>query len=263
MKLGVGLCVFSGAELLKPVLLNVRSFAHYVVAVMSTCSNEGHLAPAYLTPLLEQLLKEKLIDEIIDHTKVTPNEPWQAKATIISKREIGRVVCLNHGCTHYMGRDCDEFYGLGAFAAVLSEAEKYDLLIARTQEYVGSPLVRYKALSGLYVPVVGNINCEFVAKDFGVLCDTERTVDAKTFMVLPEQVLIMHHMNTVRYNRTELLRKFQGHSHFMRLGKQVEEGYVCNIDTINRDETCTAVDDFGILDYWQGEFKELYERTMQ
>lgn len=261
MKLGVAFSVYSGLELLKPALQNVREFAAHTVVVYSIQSNEGHYAPAFMLPLLRSLESEGLIDELVEHRLDKFSiEPLRMQTIQRIKRQMGRTACLNVGCTHYMSRDCDEFYDKQQFRAALAIAEKHQLTICRLYDYVGSPRRRAVAPSILHLPFVQSTLCSLIPKDFGVLIDHERTCDASEFVVLRPDEVIMHHMTAVRYNKTELDRKFQGHSHFMRLGQQATQQYVDMIQCANTDPAYMDTNDqFGIEAYWAGEFKKWYE----
>jgi hypothetical protein len=258
MKLGVCFSCFSGAEFLKPATQNVRQFSSHTVVVYSKTSNEGHPAPAYLCPLLDQLKSEGLVDEIIEHVIVNPSDkPLDIQAIQRQKREMGRQACMTHGCTHYQTRDCDEFYNVDEYARALKETETVDLSICRLYDYIGTPTYRARVISPLHVPFIQKIYCPMGPRDFGVLLDHERTCIAMNNLKFPTQQLMMHHMSVVRYNVTELHRKFQGHSHYMRLGQTAVDACFKLVEEAKA--RCDEVlDQFGIVEYWKNEFGGLY-----
>lgn len=260
MKLGVAFNVFSGLEFLRPAAKNVRPFADYIVGVYSKQSNQGHPAPSYMMPLLISLVKEKLLDDVVEHL-ITPSDmPIDMQGIQRSKRQLGQECCRREGCTHLMSRDCDEFYIPKQFVRALEYLNQYQLLICGLCDYVGSPLLRSKALTPLHVSVVQDINCQFAPKDFGVLQDHERTIETSSFKILSRTELLMHHFTAVRYNQDELKRKFQGHSHFMRLGDKAVNDYSQMIGEAQAGGKYDAVEDvFGIQHYWNDGFAQWIE----
>jgi len=259
MKLGVAFSVFSGAEFLKPALLNVREFADHIVLVYSLQSNEGHPAPAWLLPLLRQMRAEGLADEVVKHDiQQWTRVPLEMQTIQRVKRQMGRIACVNAGCDYYMTRDCDEFYDKEQFRQALKVAEQYDLLICGLYDYIKTPLARSRIISPLHVPVLHKSWLNMLPKDFGILVDHERTCNAESFHVLSHSELMMHHMSTVRFNSAELARKFQGHSHFTLLGEPAIQEYRDMIDHFDPSQMETVPDQFGILKYWQEEFGDLY-----
>lgn len=261
MKLGVAFSVFSGLEFLKPALQNVREFAAHVVLVYSTQSNEGHPAPAYMLPLLRALVQEGLADELVEHRlPFLSNNPLKMQEMQRGKRRLGRVACAKAGCTHYMTRDCDEFYDPMQFAKAIEVSERYELTICGLYDYVGSPTLRAKGVSPLHLPFIHAAHCNMLPKDYGVLMDHERTCDAASFYIFPREELCMHHMTAVRYDAEELRRKFYGHSHFMRLGTEAVAEYLKMINTASSSPDYERVPDvFGIQSYWDSEFRRLHE----
>lgn len=257
MKLGVGFIIFSGAEFLEPVLNNVRRFAHHVVGVYSLTSNVGTPAPAYLEPLLKDLQRHGLFDEIV-HVPVPRTAVLEnMRGNNRWKRMVGQSHCVAAGCTHYMTRDCDEFYDLAQFEATLGEHEKYDATVAPIIEYFHVPTRRAKELSKLYVPCVHHIDLKYAPHNpYGVLVDGERTSrPVKTFKVFKPEELLMHHMTVVRYDRTELLRKYDGHPHFIRQGALKQ--YLQWVDAFPDEQLETVHDAFGVQQYWDTKFKDI------
>ena len=93
--------------------------------------------------------------------------------------------------------------------------------------------------------------------------DQGRTTNAPAIHIIPHEVVAMHHMTGVRYNEVELVRKFQGHSHWHRMGDEGRQNYIAHIkENGGARRMDVGMDVFGITDYWSGEFSELYRRTM-
>lgn len=265
MKLGIGICIFSGAELLKPTLLQLRHHADLIVGVYSLFSNDGTPAPKYLMPLLQKLKYEGLIDELIHHDFKCINTENALICQELDREKfvIAKDYCKVRGCTHFMGMDCDEFYISEQFKEAKKVAKSKGFSVCRLIDYIVSPLFQSRGFSNLHVPFIHNIKFQYEPRNFPVLLDQGRTVNVKEAFVISPKICAMHHMTCVRYNRIELMRKFEGHSHWNRLGEIKRNDYVNSLEEYaqqNYDEL--EKDQFGILEYWRTEFKKLYEETM-
>ena len=130
MKLGVAYNVFDGEELLLDSIKSVRSNVAYVAVVYQTVSNFGNACHPELKKRLEHLVSLGLVDELRQaeprefsdeekHTLCSPvSQELGGPPTMVSqqffnevsKRDIGRQMCHDAGCTHFMSMDTDEFY---------------------------------------------------------------------------------------------------------------------------------------------------------
>lgn len=256
MILGVTYTVFSGLELLKPSIQNIRPFAAHIVVVWSPISSTGEKAVKYAKPLLDNLVNCGLVDELILFQPQITHLPVKMQDNCRMKREAGRLACMAAGCSHHLIRDCDEFFDQDQFKSMMTVFSSVDCTISRIQEYVYHPMLKLKTLSDLYVPVVQCIHKKLRKENpFNVTVDMGRTVaDIKTFKILKQDDLVMHHYTFVRYNQEEIERKYQGHGHCHRIGTLGE--YMKWVGRFNRDDLEMAEDKFGILKYWKGEFKK-------
>lgn len=256
MKLGVTYSIFSGLELLKPSLLNVRPFADHIVGVYSNISHTGQEAPKYLKPLLKELFDNGLIDELIEVNSPILTDPIQMQGHFRLKRETGRMLCKNAGCTHHMIKDCDEFFHPAQFAAAKQLSAEYDSTVAPIAEYCKKPTLRIKTKSALHVPVIQKIDLPLHRCNpfLPISVDVGRTVKGvQRFKIFTEAELVMHHMTLVRINREEEQRKFYGHGHLNRT--TTVEKYMARMDSIALDELEEVPDMFQINSYWK-EFRE-------
>jgi len=256
MRIGCSFGVFSGLELLKPSLLNIRPFAEHIVVVWSPVSSTGELAPSYMKPLLASLLGECLIDEIIEFVPKETNRPIEMQDYCRMKREIGRIRCQLAGCTHHLVRDCDEFHNPVQFQECLETFEQMDVCLTPIVEYVQKPTMRIKEISGLYVPCVHRIDSQLRRYNpFNCKVDMGRTVyPAEHFHIFAPNELVLHHYTSVRINKEELRRKYQGHGHLNRVG--TVDNFVSKVYSYDLDELEEVPDAFGIQDYWKGEFQQ-------
>ena len=256
MRLGVTYTVFSGLELLKPSIQNIRPFASHIVVVWSSVSSTGEKAVNYIKPLLDDLVKSKLVDELIEFDPKITAKPIEMQDNCRMKREVGRLLCLKAGCTHHLIRDCDEFFDPDQFQSMLDIFPTVDCTISRIREYVHHPTKRLKNLSGLHVPIVQNIKGKLHRFNiFKVTVDMGRTVsNVESFRIFTSDEFVMHHFTFVRYNEEEMRRKYQGHGHCQRIGTL--EGFIDWTNRFKEDEFEYVEDQFGILDYWNGEFQQ-------
>jgi len=256
MKLGVTYQVFSGLELLKPSIQNIRPFAEHIVVVWSPVSSTGEKAVDYIKPLLDDLVKFGLVDELIEFVPKRTIFPIVMQDNCRMKREVGRIACKQAGCTHHLIRDCDEFHDEVQFTSMLNIFPTVDCTISMIQEYIHHPTKKLKKLSGLYVPTVQHIDGRLHRYNiFKVTVDMGRTIsDVNSFRILKPDELIMHHYTFVRYNEEEMERKYQGHGHCHKIGSL--EAFIEWTNRFKDDEFEYVEDRFGILDYWNGEFQQ-------
>jgi hypothetical protein len=256
MKLGCSYGVFSGLELLKPSLLNIRPFAEHIVVVWSPVSSSGDPGPAYAKPLLDSLVREGLVDELFEFVPKRTIRPIEMQDNCRIKREIGRIRCQLVGCSHHLVRDCDEFHNPILFRGRMEAFERNDVTLTPIVEYVQKPMIRIKGISKLYVPCVHRIGCQLKRHNpFGVTVDMGRTVcPVKSFRIFAENELVLHHYTSVRINEAELQRKYQGHGHLNRVGTLND--FVNKVYGYGPDELEEVPDTFGIQDYWKGEFQQ-------
>lgn len=255
MKLGTVIIVHSGAEFLKPSLISIRPFSDFIVLVYANKSNNGHPAPPYLKPLLDDMIKEGLADELVQHHFQSVNTIFQMKNLQRQRRRVGQEICRQRGCTHIIIKDCDEFYEPEQFKMAMRFAEHYDLILCNLYDYAGSVNRRVKKLPPLHVPVIHNIDCELAYVRYKVVVDTERSVAARTIRIFTPEEMMMHHYTAVRYNKEEHLRKFEGHSCFTGKYLAQREGYFKMLEKSQTSDDYETVEDFfNILPYWKSEF---------
>jgi len=270
MKLGVGVNIFSGIEFLKPSLINLRKCVDYIVGIYDPVSLTGEEAPSYYIPLLNLLKEEKLFDVLIEN-EFTPITKFTGSDCCIriqqlkrKKYERARCVALQKKCSHFLGIDTDEFYDERQLNNIkgLIEKSNYDVTICCLFDYVHSPLYRSKDVSKLHVPFIFKCDLPFNGFSYPVLVDYSRTVKAKNFHIFNKDDVIMHHMTGVRYNKLEMKRKFQGHSHFNGSGEKDKKAFLEFVNSVNELKYDKVEDKFGILKYWKDEFTPFYNKYM-
>ena len=256
MKLGVSYGVFSGLELLKPSLQNIRPFAYHIVVVWSPISSTGERAVPYMGALLNSLVAEGLIDELVRFIPAITSRPIEMQDNCRIKREIGRIRCEMAGCTHHLVRDCDEFHDPDQFRFQMEQFDNVDVTLTPIVEYVQRPTIRLSGVSKLYVPCVHRIGSHLQRSAiYGVTVDMGRTVvPVKKFRICQPEELVLHHYTSVRIDDRELRRKYQGHGCLQRTG--TEQDFIRKVYAYEPEQLEEAPDLFGIQAYWNGEFQQ-------
>lgn len=254
MRLGVGYNVFSGLELLKPSILCIRDLAHVVTVVYSKVAITGEPGPEYMMDLLGDLKREGLIDHAIEIVHPLVRRPLEIQGEKRKKYELARLRCVEAGCTHFMGRDCDEFFRTAKIAPILDEYSWADMVLCPVLDYVQTPTLRARSSGRLHVSVFHKAHLPFCPIRCPVTVDMSRTVASEKTMVLRPDQLMMHHMTGVRYDKKEMDRKFQGHTHFCRGGMGDPEKFVEQMAEASTEVYEKAPDQFCVLPYWEEEF---------
>jgi hypothetical protein len=253
MKLAVAFNIFSGLEFLKPSILNIRDFTDYIVGVYSTISNDGEPSPVYMMDLLNDLKKEKLLDDIIKCDPVVTTNSIEMAINDRAKRETTRIYCKQKGYTHFMMKDCDEFYEYNQLFAILSALKDYELILAPIIDYIKTPLYRLNTVSILHVPVIHAIDNYYCPYQFEVLVSPDRTINTTKVKICKPTELVMHHMTNVRINEIELKRKRVGSSSYSQVSFEEFWERVNNFPVSN---LISVKDQFNIMSYWEGEFQK-------
>lgn len=127
-KWGVGYSVFDGEELLEHSLIAIRPSVQYIVVVYQLVSWYGEPASPQLLPLLHELKKRGLIDELIEFK---PTLGIKAIRNETAKRNMALKAARKAGCTFYMAMDADEFYR----EEEIDEAKKFIIMNDITHSY--------------------------------------------------------------------------------------------------------------------------------
>ncbi len=257
MRLGAAFIAFSGLELLKPAILSIRPFVDFVTIIYSEVSHLGFPAAPYLKSLLKDLSRQGLVDALHSYEANPPaTSPQEVVEHMRRKRELARRVCQSAGCTHIMVRDCDEFYSPKLMRLALWIANRYDITFSYVVDYTASPLYQSRHLrTHDRSPFIQRVEFPFCPFNFGVRVDPARTVTGtQSCFFFPAWLLLMHHMTRVRLNDEELQRKYENHSWYprthdiLRLTAETRQPDL-------RKYRILANDRFGILDYWNSEFR--------
>lgn len=225
MKLSVSINLFDSEELLEFSLKNIRPFADHISIVYQTISNFGNPANPGLEALLNQLKAEGLADELYLYHPNLKLKPFENETI---KRQIGWKLAEKAKATHFMSKDCDEFYNPEEFRRAKEFILENDIScsVAHFVNYVVKPTYRSKTLHANFVPFIcklkpgirhgGYTLFQRILKKLGLFKTFPFPVDptrvlvgfSDVFCFSPEN-LIMHHMWCVR---KDLIMKYKNSS---------------------------------------------------
>jgi len=203
MKLGASYNLFDGEELLEDSIKSIRNNVDYINVVFQKTSNLGHACSAESEEVIKDLLRKKLIDELIIFSPDLQKPP---RANEFHKRQIGYEFARNKGCTHFLTMDTDEFYDEKQFADAkeLIEKEKFNGSACDTVGYFKLPIYQQMEFpERYYVSFIFETspyrNMEYNCP-LPVLVDPTRRIPSDRFYTFEKNELIMHHMSLVRKN---------------------------------------------------------------
>lgn len=255
MNISAAFIAFSGLELLKPAIMNAREIADNIIVVWQEMSNRGEPAPKFAKDLLHDLHKDKVIDNLIIHnpSKIA-NNPQEIIDLMIEKRNI--AIDAAKQSKFVTIRDCDEFYNNHNHIIECLKDDP-DIIYSKILEYIKLPIYQAKSLCGFYVPTIQkskfNINRNG-SPNFKV-DPARRTVGVKKQLEFDSKRVAMHHMTRVRYDEDAFNLKYNNHSWYPKtdyIRNSLDE--INNLDKIKNDYN-TVKDEFGIIKYWEEEFK--------
>lgn len=200
MKLGVSYNLYDGEELLRASIRSIRSEVDFVTVVYQEVSNLGKRREPLL-PLLRQLQTEGLVDDWVAYEPDLALEPRENEKR---KRVLGLRSSRAHGCSHHLDMDVDEFYRAEELrrAKVFMTENDYDGTACWIENYLRSPRYRILDRDDLFVPFIIRIpkrTARLYDGVYPVMADHTRTMRRDgTFMLLPRDLISMHHMSLVR-----------------------------------------------------------------
>lgn len=208
MKLGVSYNLFDGEELLEGSILCIRNSVDYISVVYQTKSNFGYDCSENLEPLLSNLKKNNLIDEIIKYEPRIVNGHHNE----LLKRNLGLKLSKQVGCTHHMAIDTDEYYIESEFieAKQIIIDNDYDssycqmLSYYKSWEYILDPPENYYVSFISKTRLDSNFN---YGSPTPVLVDpTRRLSPSDNPIIFNRKTIQMHHGSYIRNNiKTKLI----------------------------------------------------------
>jgi len=252
MKLGVSYNVFSnGVELLPYMIKPIRPFVDFILINYQKVNYYGtkQIKQDDLN-LINDLLRQKIVDKIncfeITNYAKTELEASQIEA---QKRNQGKLLCKEAGCTHFLDLDCDETFKPDEFL----KAKKYIMdhnISYSICEYVN--FYKWATIQGVrnpkqprYSPFICKITDNFEVKGGHEYCT--KMVDGKTCSVdksrgynntdaipylFPHNQIQMMHMNFIRKNLRE---KWEAHPQQLESITKNIDFLVRQIEGLNRN----------------------------
>lgn len=249
-KLGLCIVAFEATEHLANIISELRDVVDYVSIGLQRISYHGDPIDQIDVDEIFRLRDEdKLVDNIIEISLDSKKEP---RVQETDKRNILIQDAEDHGCSHVLVIDSDEYYIKRQFIKALEEIDKNDYEITYCQyvNYYHDYLhyLVYPFSDGMYVPFVTKTKYRhsFECQDFPLPSDPTRryvrpfTYDEKTqtktylvdYHIFEWKQINMHHLSCLR---ADIRKKFNSWS-----SKALFEDYN---DLIDR-----AVDDYEHFD---------------
>jgi len=198
MKLIALYSVFDGEELLEGSVRQIRPHVDFVLCSVQTVSYAGEVYEGGADKAYE-LKRQGLVDEVVVYTPQPAERPQMDE---LRKRFGAMQKGYKSGFTHFFHMDCDEYYLSDQFKAARDhlDASDADGSVAYIQGYFKRPDWELDDVDRAFVPFIHRyregLHC--CGSNYPYLCDPTRTVNAKNIIVLPREMVLMHHYSWVR-----------------------------------------------------------------
>lgn len=176
-RLGLGIVAFEGTEHLAGIITEIRDLVDYVTIGLQRVSyHNDPIDPIDLNEI-HRLKEEGLVDEIVD-IELDTSKPPRMQET--DKRNLIIQDAEDHGCSHVIVIDSDEFYDHGEFLSALREIDEKDIEMSYCQyvnyykDYMHYLVYPFK--DGMWVPFVSKTKYrhEYECMDFLLPSDPSR-----------------------------------------------------------------------------------------
>jgi len=204
-KLGISYNAFDGVELIEDSINHIKEFVSYISVIFQTESYWGEKLSQEEIDIVEDLKERNVIDKLVYY-----NDNTQSKVvTQTNKRNLGRTLAKENGCTHFMSMDCDEFYTKDDFKRMVEHHENnpLDVSYMPIKDYYKDSkyLIKgndYKKPGGMYVSGIFPIDTEITfAFPLNLKVDPTRKPgisDTNKIKVWGLTEVVLHHMCYVR-----------------------------------------------------------------
>lgn len=260
-KLGLCIIAFEATELLYNIISELRDSVDYVSLGLQQVSYHGDKMSAIdLAEIYRLRDEDKLIDNIVDVELDMKKEP---RVQETDKRNILIQDAQDHGCTHCIVIDSDEYYTKKSFETACQMIDEHNYPITYCQ-YINyyhdyKHFLVYPFKDGMYVPFVTRVEYrhQYDCTDFPLPSDPTRrfvrpvklvkkVIDgngkvkeikeyAVNYYIFPWNVVKMHHLSWIRADIRKKLNMWSS--------KKCFQGYTDLIDKAvysfdNFDESC-------------------------
>lgn len=220
MKLAAIYNVWDGVELLEKSMECLRGEVDLFIIVWQDVSNWGNP----YNPMDEISLAGRSDVVLVKFSPSIRAFEWKQAAKLEkSKRNLGLQLAHEHGCTHFLHMDCDEFYADFATAKAEYISSGAEGSVARMYTYFKRPTWRLADFDNYYVPFIHKLkkNTQAGQGRYPYYCDPTRCINTHDVVLIQEP---MHHMSWVRKDinrkadnstakhnigRSDLLRDYQ------------------------------------------------------
>jgi hypothetical protein len=226
MILSASINLFDGEELLDAKLRALRSEIDHISIIYQTRSYGGNPCSPQLIGILDQLVKQGLVDELLEY-QFEPDPFANPQIFEADKRTRGLELARKFGATHFITMDADEFILPEAMAYAKQQVieHDYDATACKLIDYWISPRYQVRGLAEawgdyLYVPLIYKIRpgiaftAEKIHEHYFCIADTTRKLPTQNPHRLDDHV-IMHHMTTIRAQRGGLISKYKNRSSYI------------------------------------------------
>lgn len=242
MRLGICYMVFDGDELLEFAIKSIRNVVDFVSVTYQKVSYFGNSVDPNLLPLLENLKKQGLIDEILHYET---NLGIHHKQNELNLRNLGLEASKKAGCTHHISADVDEFYKPDelTFAKNYMAKNDHDFSAAYLYTYYKEPTYLVYPVQKLLVsfihPVHNEYRMDMEYPTFPLHMETTRRFGkCKNYHIFDQNNFVIHHMS---YVRKDIRKKFQNsdNAQFYKIEK-----FINNFDKYKLGERVCLLPDF-------------------
>lgn len=214
MKLAAIYNVFDAEEHLESSIMQIRQHVDAVIGLIQDVSNTGNYYDGGCKEV-RRLKEEGLVDFVVacNPNPAITNDPQQRE---LIKRNVGLNVAREHGCTHFLSIDCDEFYDTKCFEYWKSHIDRNDIegTACSMRTYWAAPTLRLKWVDNYHVPFICKLKSDTklihpLQEDvFGQRCDPTRLPNLVCQEVIGSDYMTMYHMSWVRRSMASFNRKF-------------------------------------------------------
>jgi len=162
-KIGLGIIAFEGTEHLANIITELRDIVDYVSIGLQRKSYHGDdIHPTDLDEIFRLRDEDHLVDNILEVNLDLDKAPRQQE---VDKRNMLIQDAEDHGCSHVIIIDSDEFYTHNSFLKAVQEIDENDYELTYCQ-YINyfhdyQHMMLYPFKEGMYVPFVSKTKYRF------------------------------------------------------------------------------------------------------
>jgi len=193
--------VFDNEELLEASIRKIKEIVSEVTVIYQEISNFGQQADQSLFDVIDHLKNQNLIDNLVLYKTNTFLSP---QLNELKKNNFGYQMAKEKKLDYHMGMACDEFYFRDEFLDLLNilEENPVDLVTSYMYTYYKSSKYRFKEIENYVVPVLNKVYQDGrnykISSPSPILIDPTRKMIYDSYICLPKEKPLMHHLSHVR-----------------------------------------------------------------